>query len=122
MAKIRELTGEWHKWIKTRPLVIQELAKRIPSDRLYLLKTSNHRVEIYGYVEDNTLIVSVLGKWNKVMFERNVFGIKPEDLEECDLPLSDEKVGVMLTQEEGEQYVERLGAIKRGMDKEKEKK
>jgi len=111
MAKIRELTKEWRKWVNTRPSVIQELAKRIPPDRLYLLKTSNHRVEIYGYVEDGTLIVSVLGKWNKVMFERNVFGIKPEDLEECDLPSASEELGAILTQEESKRYIEMIRPI-----------
>jgi hypothetical protein len=100
MAKIKELNEEWHAWIKTRPEAIQKMAKELPPDRLYWLETSGHRVEIYGYVEDGTLIVSVLGKWNKTMFERNVFGIKPEDLVECDLPSPDEELGAILTEKE----------------------
>jgi len=90
MAKIKDLTPEWDVWLKGRPIVIQKMAKRFPPDRLYRLGTSGHRVEIYSYCEDGTFVVSVLGKWNAVMFERNVFGIKAKDLKECDFPISKE--------------------------------
>ena len=40
-----------------------------------------------------TLTVIVSGRFNYVAFERRVFGIKPEDLEECDLPRADEPLG-----------------------------
>ena len=107
MAKVLDLTAEWEEWIKSKPQVIQDLAKRLPPDRLYLLKSSGHRVELHGYVEDGTLIVRVLGKWNKIMFERNVFGIKPEDLVECDVPGPEEPLGVTLVKdEEIERYID----------------
>ena len=40
-----------------------------------------------------TLKVTVSGQFNAVAFERQVFGIKPEDLEECDLPPANMPVG-----------------------------
>lgn len=111
MSKIYELDDEYYEWLKARPPIIQELAKNFPSDRLYLLASSNHRVEIHGYSEDGTLIVRVLGKWNKVMFERNVFGIKPADLTECDLPPKNEQVGSMLNKKEAERYIKMMAPI-----------
>ena len=88
MAKIKEIDEvEWQKWVKTRPLVIRELCERFPPDRLYFLTSSDHFVEIYSYSENETMNVLVLTKWNPfVITERNVFGIKPEDLVECDIP------------------------------------
>ena len=43
------------------------------------------------------MTVNVTGQYNRVMVERRVFGIKPEQLSECDLPASDEPLGVLLT-------------------------
>ncbi len=111
MAKVFELTAEQQQeadeWLKSRPPVIQELYAKCPADRLYLLKTSGHRVTIFSYSEGGTLTVTVSGDFNQVMFERNVFGIKPEDLEECDLPGPGEEVGVALkTQEEVDAYLD----------------
>ena len=101
MAKIMEWDEqekqEWEEWVKSRPEVIQNLAKRFPPYNLYRLKTSGHRVVIYSYSEDETLTVKVSGEFNLITFERQVFGIKPENLEECDIPSPDEKVGVILT-------------------------
>jgi len=34
------------------------------------------------------------------MFDRQVFGIKPEELEECDIPRMDELIGTILTKKE----------------------
>ena len=47
--------------------------------------------------EDGTLTVNITGEYNFVTFDRQVFGIKPEDLEECDLPGKGEPVGTVLT-------------------------
>jgi hypothetical protein len=61
------------------------------------LKGSNQRVTLHSYDEGEdgsiTLQVQVLARFNFVAFERRVFGIKPEDLEECDLPGDEELVG-----------------------------
>lgn len=100
MAIIEEIDqGAFEKWLSDRPRIIKELAKKIPPGRLYLLKTSNHRVFPYSYNEDGTLTVVVSGEYNSVCFERNVFGIKPDDLEECDLPDKNEILGAVLTEE-----------------------
>lgn len=98
---------EFEEWLATRPPIIQELARKIPPDKLYRLKTSGHRVFLYSYSEDGTCTVIVSGQFNLVTFERRVFGIKPEDLEECDPPGPDEPVGTMLTEDNDvKQFIE----------------
>lgn len=103
MANLFEFDEEklkkWVEWLSTRPQIIKDLAEKFPPNKLYLLKTSNHRVTIRSYVEDGTLTVNVSGEFNSIMFDRGVFGIKPEDLAECDLPKKDEKLGTVLTEE-----------------------
>jgi hypothetical protein len=55
------------------------------------------------------MTVSVRGEFNLVSFERNVFGVKPEDLEECDLPSPDDSTGAVLsTQQEIDEFIERI--------------
>lgn len=97
MAKIFEWDEqqrkEWKDWVSTRPKVVKELCLRLPPDRLYLLKTSKSRVTIHCYSEDGTVTVNVTGEYNRVLFSRQVFGIKPDDLEECDLPGENEDLG-----------------------------
>lgn len=98
MAKIYELDeAAWSEWVATRPESVQKLCRQLPPDRLYRLKTSGHRVTLYSYSEDGTLTVVVSGEYNAVTFGRKVFGIKPEDLEECELPQPGEPLGEMLT-------------------------
>lgn len=120
MAIVQPIVDQagWEQWLSTRPDVIKQLVARLPPDRLYLLKTSNHRVTIYSYNEDGTVSVVVSGKYNRVLFERNVFGIKPEDLEECDLPPADEETGAGLHGEEVDQYIEahKAGRNKKYLD------
>lgn len=48
-----------------------------------------------GKVVKVTCRVGVSGEFNLVTFERDVFGIDPKDLEECDLPGPDELLGTM---------------------------
>jgi hypothetical protein len=100
MARIIEWTKkqqrQWDKWVSSRPPIIQDLCKRLPPYNLYLLKTSDHKVTIYSYSENGTLTVNVTGKYNAMIFDRQVFGIKPDDLEECDMPRMDEPVGTLL--------------------------
>jgi hypothetical protein len=94
MAIIDEIDEEaFNEWLESRPEVIKELAKLLPPGRLYRLKTSNHRCTLHSYNEDRTVTVNVTGEYNRVLFSRSVFGIKPEDLEECDLPGPDEDLG-----------------------------
>lgn len=42
----------------------------------------------------------VSGAFNRVIFDRRVFGIPPEDLTECDLPGADEVLGTELVDPE----------------------
>ncbi len=101
MAIIKKLDKKaWEDWVSTRPLIIQELCNKFPPNKLYRLKKSGHRVTLYSYSEDGTMTVIVSGEYNAVMFDRQVFGIKPEDLEECDLPCKDEILGAVLTKDE----------------------
>ena len=113
MAKIIEVSEEqekaWDDWVSTRPQIIKDLCKRFPPYNLYRLKDSGHRVTLYSYFDDGTMIVNVSGKYNAVMFDRQVFGIKPEDLEECDLPGTDEVTGTVLTEEEDvKEFIDRM--------------
>ncbi len=104
MAKIiewdQQQKDEWSEWVKSRPEIVQDLCKRFPPYNLYKLKSTGHKVTLYSYSENGTLTVNVSGEYNAVVFDRQVFGIKPEDLEECDLPNPEESVGAMLTEKE----------------------
>jgi len=95
-----EQKKEWNEWVTSRPEVIQDLCRRFPPYNLYRLKTTGSRVTLYSYSEDGTITVNITGEYNALMFDRQVFGIKPEDLEECDLPSEDERLGTILTKEE----------------------
>lgn len=89
------LQKEWADWLATRPEGIQELAKRFPPWKLFRLNSNRVYVQSYGEGEDGelTLRVAVDARFGVVTMERTVFGIKPEDLTECDLPDPDEQVG-----------------------------
>lgn len=76
---------EFEAWLATRPPVIQEMARRVPPDRLYRID-SGHRCTIYSYNESGTVTVEVTGEFNRVIFGRRVFGIDPATLVECDGP------------------------------------
>lgn len=103
MARFMELDEEgkveWAKWVAERPPIIQDLARRFPPGVLYLLKDTGKRVYIVSYDEEEdggvSMKVAVDGRFNCVVMERTVFGIKPEDLTECDLPGPDEILGTL---------------------------
>ena len=84
----QEQQKTWDDWVATRPEIVQELCGRFPPYNLYLLKNSGHRVTIYSYLENNTMTVNVSNDYNNVAFERRVFGIKPNNLEECDVAVT----------------------------------
>jgi len=87
----------WDEWVATRPECVQLLAKKLPPNRLYRLSPSGSRVTLLSYSEDNTVTVAITGQFNALIFDRQVFGISPDDLKECDLPGSDEVLGALLT-------------------------
>lgn len=101
MAEIDHLSPEeqqeFDAWVAERPAIIQDMIKSHPPNRLYCLKPSGHRVLISAYIEDKTVTVLILKLYNLVVFEREVFGVKLDDLEECDFPPPSEEVGAILT-------------------------
>lgn len=96
-----EHRSNWATWVAERPQTIRDLIVKYDFApwKLYRLKTSNHRVTIHSFDENKsgppTLKIHVTGEFNAVAFERTVFNIKPEDLEECDLPKPGEPLGSM---------------------------
>lgn len=100
MAIVRAMDEvAWQAWVKTRPEVIQAMCAKLPPDRLYRIKSTGQRVTLHSYSEDGTVTVDITGQYNMLTFARQVFGIRSDDLEECDLPGSDEPVGALLTEE-----------------------
>lgn len=105
MANIFEPTEEmirdWAKWLAERPEKVREAAKHFFPWKLYRLKTGSgkQRVTIICFEEPAdanakvTCKIAVTGQFNALAFERQVFGIDPDDLEECDLPGPDEPLG-----------------------------
>jgi hypothetical protein len=96
MAKICELDEQgWREWLAGRPPAVRALAEKYPPDRLYRMADTGHRVTLLAYAEDGTVRVAVTGRFNLVSFERQVFGVDPATLVECDLPGPDEPLGSM---------------------------
>ncbi len=119
MARIIDPTEEqeqgYREWVAARPPAVRAVAERFDPWSLYLLKTSNHRVTIMSFGEgidgSVTLTVRVSGDYNAVMFERDVFGINPDDLTPCELPAPDEHTGALLTQEEAYENIDAIRAM-----------
>lgn len=99
--KIAEPTAkdvkEWRAWVRSLPPKPRAVAERFEPWRLYRLKDTGDRVTFYSVADDGTLTVVVSGAFNVVVFDRRVFGIDPDNLEECDLPGPNELVGTLLT-------------------------
>lgn len=87
----------WREWVAECPPSVQKVCERIVPWKLYRMKSTGHRVTVYSYDENMdgtiTLKVDVTGTYNLVAFERRVFGVAPESIEECDLPSPDELLG-----------------------------
>jgi len=88
----------WAAFLETRPPKIQRVAELLPPWELYRIN-SGHRVTIYSFDEDENdpggrveLTVNVLGVFNPegLVFDRRVYGIKPDEMVPCDLPVSSE--------------------------------
>ena len=52
-----------------------------------------------------TLTVNITGEFNLISFDQQVFGIDPDDLEECDLPVEGEPLGEALNEDEQLEYI-----------------
>jgi len=107
MARFHEPTKKqlkgWKKWAAKRPPVIRALAERFDPWTLYRLDGGD-RVHVLSFCEDGTVTVAVTRHFNLVIFERQVFGIHPEQLSECDLPSKDEPTGVLIPEPTGEDF------------------
>jgi hypothetical protein len=108
MARFTEPTAEqeagWKEWVASRPEPVRKVAERFEPWSLYRMKSTGQRVTLYSFGEANdgsavTLTVNVTGQFNAVAFDRQVFGIDPDDLEPCDLPAPTEPTGTALTDE-----------------------
>lgn len=78
----------WQEWLATRPLGIQNLARRFPPNYLYRLDPPGQNVLVKSYSENDTLTVFVLQEHNPdqlLLMDREVFGIKPDDLTQLSL-------------------------------------
>ena len=95
-----ELT-EWREWLASRPQNVRDVAEKLEPWKLYRLNSSGNRVLIMSFgepvdpAEPVTVRAAVLGLFNRIVFERSVFGILPSELTECDLPAPDEPLGAM---------------------------
>lgn len=107
MADLVEVTPEmeaaYAKWVEERPPVVKEIAARTRPWKLYRMKSTGQRVTIAAISEDGTVRVDVTGDYNLVLMARSVFGINPDDLEECDIPDLGEPTGELLTRDEAEE-------------------
>lgn len=121
MAVIFEPTDEqktaWAEFVASRPDNVKAVAERFFPWILYRLKSSGHRVTLcsFGEHEDGTvtLTVNVTGEFNAVMFERSVFGISPDDLEECELPTEDESTGTLMGPQDVDANIDALRVMVR---------
>ncbi len=113
MAQFTEPTSEqkagWSQWIAERPDKVREVAERIDPWTLYRMKDTDQRVTLYSFGEQPdgsvTLTVDITGEFNLISFDQQVFGIDPDDLEECDLPVEGEPLGEALNEDEQLEYI-----------------
>lgn len=111
--------SDWKAWVASRPAIVREIIDRHAFEpwKLYRMKSTGHRVTIAAFDEPESggvmVRVDVSGAFNLVAFERQVFGIDPDDLEECDLPAPDEPLGSLgMSIEEVKKRVEALKSQK----------
>jgi hypothetical protein len=92
-----EESDAWDQWVAELPGKTRVVAERFKPWKLYRLKPSGHRATLvsFGEATDGSVLirVNVSGEYNLLAFERDVFGISPDDLEECELPAADEPLG-----------------------------
>jgi hypothetical protein len=106
MAKLFDIDeAAWAEWLSDRPPEIKAMAAKWPPNRLYRMTDTGQRCTLCSYAEDGTVRVSVTGEHNFTPFDREVFGVDPSKLVECDLPASDEPIGTFLNAEEQEEFI-----------------
>jgi hypothetical protein len=112
MARIVEPTAkqerDWAKWVAKRPAVVRAVAERFEPWSLYRMKSTGQRVTIYSFSENGTVTVEITGQYNVILFDRQVFGIDPADLEPCEVPGPEEAVGTLMSSSEMEENIDAL--------------
>jgi hypothetical protein len=112
----------WDVWIAERPEIVRQVAKNFQPWKLYRLTTTNHKVTLAVFDEEDdnitvTLRVNVLAEFNEnLLHERRVFGIVPDDLVECDVPSFEERAvnlqnGPALSDEQVEALIDDLRVL-----------
>jgi hypothetical protein len=96
-----EIEQDWKDWVASRPDNVRVVAERFEPFSLYRIRQTGQRVVVASFdveTDDSvTLKVLVPAEFNHAPFETCVFGIRPDDLEPCELPGPDEPVGATLT-------------------------
>jgi hypothetical protein len=100
----------WKEWVASRPAAVRKIAERLEPWTLYRLKDTGQRVTLYSISEDGTVTVDITGEYNAMLFDRQVFGINPNDLIPCDLPAKHEVTGTMMTPDEVDDNIDVLRA------------
>lgn len=98
----------WAKWVASRPEPVRSIAQRFDPWTLYRMKSTGQRVTMASIFENGTVSVNITGEHNLIAFDRNVFGIDPNDLTPCDLPEPSEPVGTVMSHEEVEENIDAL--------------
>lgn len=74
-------------WLATRPQAIQDLGARFRPWKWYRLH--QHRCRVLAFSEDSTMRVAITQAMNPehpLVMDREVFGVGPDTLKECDAP------------------------------------
>jgi len=103
MAKVREMNEpSWSEWVESRPEPVKSLCKKFPPDKLYLMTDTGQIVTLHSYSEDGTVTVDVSQQWNDMSIGRQVFGIDPANLKECDIPVIETRIFPLIYEDERE--------------------
>lgn len=119
MARFYDPTPEqeagWLAWVAERPPAVRAVAERLDPWSLYRMKSTGHCVSVHSLSEGPpvTLTVNVTADYNLVLFERQVFGIDPADLEPCDLPSPEDVTGAAMTRDEVTENLDELRVLAR---------
>ena len=110
MARVATPTPEeeaaWREWVAARPDAVHAVAELFEPWSLFRMKPTGQRVVPVAFSEADpddgdagrvTVRVRILAEFNAVAFERDVFGVDPDDLEPCEPPGPDEPVGSVFT-------------------------
>src|SRR5580765_7300966 len=96
--------ADYAEWCIQRPEKVRVVAEQFEPWSLFKMKATGQRVVVtsFGETKDGNISLTVLvsGRFNLTQFEREVFGISPDELEPCELPSPDEPVGAAMSGEE----------------------